>query len=374
MSEQLQNNNTHVVRPDQPLEAAFIDAPLLAGYADHHNVVAELHVGDSTLAIIRPEREYDGQEPSLIVSVVDPVSHSPLLEQSTVVGLDMPLSIGRQQQSNKQLGLYDMLMSRNHAELRLTRAGTIIVEDKNSANGTVVKASGEVKPYTSHPEVTQYASKTVLNNDVRLVDIESGRNEQLFAILPPRPTKPVVDSYDYLFTTDDQELADANAARTKSDADYYEALKHCRPEVDEKSKRNAADRVVRFAQTDKNFSDILKSLGYDVSQPLTIVESLHADARARAAVGSYLLDKVNTLAQSGTLPDRVQRNTQKNPNFVSPYYKLNYYSSREVAALYALAELDGTWDGMREDTMQYDTSGAVLLGQHREAAQMILSR
>jgi hypothetical protein len=79
--------------------------------------------------------------------------------------------------------------------------------------------------------------------------------------------------------------------------------------------------------------------------------------------------KVKAEYYHADLPDRVQANTTKKPNFPGGTPQ----PSIDVAIQYAVAMLSGEWDQSREDgEIEHDAQGNVIRGQHRAAARTIL--
>lgn len=134
--------------------------------------------------------------------------------------------------------------------------------------------------------------------------------------------------------------------------------------------KQVAERVLEAAlRHDEKFRSILERAIGEVPQDMsaeTPVDRIRQDASVRLALGRYFLNKTHAMANS--LPDRVKRNTQKNPNYAG--YG-NFMSSREYVALLCLSMIDGTFDTSREDEVVFK-NGQVELGQHREAARDVL--
>jgi hypothetical protein len=110
----------------------------------------------------------------------------------------------------------------------------------------------------------------------------------------------------------------------------------------------------------------------DIINYREIVNRLHDDPELRLNIGRYLLEKIDRMAESDTtLPPRIQKNTStKRPAFAG-YENMGRIPSREYAALLALSYLDGTFK--QGDRMSRDDRGDILDGQHRTAAELVLS-
>lgn len=96
----------------------------------------------------------------------------------------------------------------------------------------------------------------------------------------------------------------------------------------------------------------------------TLIEALRDNETAAAKVTSYFRDKAEYYRNS--LPDRVQSNGLKKPNFPGG----QPIRSLDVVALYAKDKIFGLWDPTREDG---ETDDNATVGQHREAAERILN-
>src|SRR5487761_1570224 len=86
----------------------------------------------------------------------------------------------------------------------------------------------------------------------------------------------------------------------------------------------------------------------------------------------YLLGKTDRYANAGVMPDRVVRNTGKSPD--KGGYPISSMTSREYAALLALAMLDGTFNDRKVSSTDSikEANGQVAQGQHRSAALRVL--
>ena len=93
----------------------------------------------------------------------------------------------------------------------------------------------------------------------------------------------------------------------------------------------------------------------------------------RIEVGVYLLAKIDRLFHQ--MPERIQDDTEKKPS-TEGYNHIPVMTSREYATLLAISMLDGTFDDKRVggDTIEYrEGTDKVILGQHRAAAQKLIS-
>jgi hypothetical protein len=111
-------------------------------------------------------------------------------------------------------------------------------------------------------------------------------------------------------------------------------------------------------------ADALKDLPDGLpSDKHALIEMLRSSEVAPSVVTAYLREKTD--AYLSDLPDRMQRNEMKKPNFAGG----KTMSSRDVVALYAWRKISGQWDPSREDGV---TDENATVGQHREAADRIL--
>lgn len=103
----------------------------------------------------------------------------------------------------------------------------------------------------------------------------------------------------------------------------------------------------------------------DKRQLITLMRTQEA---VRRNLNDYFYNK--TLYYRSALPERVQRNTNKRPNYPGEQPR----PSLEVVADYAVRMLVGEWNQKREDgEVEYNERGEVQFGQHREAARTILT-
>ena len=187
------------------------------------------------------------------------------------------------------------------------------------------------------------------------------RLHYVFAPLSRR--EPSVDDY-YVY------LLDPNQAMQGSveDAAVREGLGEL---VTDESERDAITQLAITTGIDGDLRGIIDTYmathGVDIDK---IPSALRYDGDLRMQVGSHLLGKVARYL--GKMPRRVQVNTEKASHAITHSEKT--LSSREVAALYALAQLDGTWIKSREDSLKDRDlgTGGDGLGQHRGAANILL--
>lgn len=110
--------------------------------------------------------------------------------------------------------------------------------------------------------------------------------------------------------------------------------------------------------------------------PVSVTDTLRTNADLRYELGSYLLrDKLPKIAreQPHDIPSRVFVGGQKSPNHRG-YAHLGHINSREYAVILALSMLDGTFsDPGIGDPIERNSKGYIELGQHRAAAEVLLS-
>ena len=138
--------------------------------------------------------------------------------------------------------------------------------------------------------------------------------------------------------------------------------------------REAADRLRLARSNDLVLSAIIRRFVAQQSGDAVVTELYHNQA-FREMLGGYLLVKLDELAKrSRNLPERVRVNDPANLKQVESGYAVTIASSREYAAMLALAMLDGTFNETRSShgPIRLRSNGDVMRGQHRAAAQMLL--
>jgi hypothetical protein len=99
-----------------------------------------------------------------------------------------------------------------------------------------------------------------------------------------------------------------------------------------------------------------------------LITTMRTDARVRASVQHYLREKAEYYRS--ILPRRVRENHSKRPSFPGGVPE----PSLDVATNYAVSMITGEWDQSREDgKVERDSGGNAILGQHRDAARIILT-
>lgn len=182
---------------------------------------------------------------------------------------------------------------------------------------------------------------------------------------------------------------DAEVASPNNEPNKYDNLYNTDIELDERngySVENAAvvtpeseknlelkteysiDQLEAAGKKDQQLMDVIADALKDLPDGLsgdkhTLIETLRSSEVAASSVTAYLREKVD--AYLSDLPNRVQRNEPKKPNFPGG----EVMNSRDVVALYAWRKISGQWDPSREDG---ETDQNATVGQHREAADRIL--
>lgn len=207
---------------------------------------------------------------------------------------------------------------------------------------------------------------------------ESPRNPRLEEIFAPRvaaetapqPKDDDENEYDFLFEKDDAIYEQKRLALIAKDAAADEQ-KGRLPKVTEQSRDESALKIGEARSWDHKIDDIFAQHAekFGRKDRWELADELRTNADLRYDLGSYFLDKIEEKWRN--MPDRVRRNTQKNPNH-STYAHLNGLRSREYAALIALSMLDGTFHEPKHDPIDYDKHGEATLGQHRAAALELL--
>lgn len=207
---------------------------------------------------------------------------------------------------------------------------------------------------------------------------ELPRNPRLEKIFAPRvaaetapqPQEDDENEYDFLFEEDEAVYEQKRLARIAKDAAASEQ-KGRLPKVTEQSRDESALKIGEARSWDHKIKEIFdrhqEKLG--PKDRWELADELRTNADLRYDLGSYFLDKIEDKWHK--MPERVRRDTQKNPNHPT-YAHLNGLRSREYAALLALSMLDGTFHEPKHDPIDYDKHGEATLGQHRAAALELL--
>ncbi len=217
------------------------------------------------------------------------------------------------------------------------------------------------------------ASSVSTNNE----KIKSPRDPRLAMVFKPIlseeeiPRKPT--NYSYLFEPDEEKFQKNRSELNKQEErEILERYKFT--EVNDRSRNAAIVRLKIARQADKNINNLINLFQqrYNIIEPKDVVEMVRISADLRYALGEYLLEK-KLPERLDNMPERIVRNTNKNPNHRG-YGHLSNLSSREYAVLLALSMIDGSFqEPARGDEIERDASGHPVLGQHRAAAEELLS-
>ena len=200
------------------------------------------------------------------------------------------------------------------------------------------------------------------------------RLKTLFAPLKPLENNVQHPGYDFLFNDDpaDRKIFDEySKAYEKTAAKNAEYKKFVTPETIADSQL----KLRRALEIDGRLRAIISNY-YDLSKTsmLDIVDALRENPEVRLEVGTYLLSKVDSAVSrySDIMPDRFIHNNQKNPD--RSLVTVRNMRSREWVAILCLAKLDGSFNKDLELIgPEFDTNGKPILGQHRAAADIVLS-
>jgi hypothetical protein len=172
------------------------------------------------------------------------------------------------------------------------------------------------------------------------------------------------NEYDNLYNTD-IELDEANGYSVENAAIATpESEKNVEIKID-----YSINRLEKAAKADPQLLAVIETVFKDSPEGMpkdarTLIEALRDNETAAAAVTGYFREKAEYYR--GDLPDRVQSNGLKKPNFPGG----RPMNSLDVVARYAKDKIFGLWDPTREDG---ETDDNATVGQHREAAERILT-
>ena len=143
-----------------------------------------------------------------------------------------------------------------------------------------------------------------------------------------------------------------------------------RQRVTEESMLSAVQSLNLAKLADDHISRIIAEHNPTNVRGVELVEKLRTDPELRIHLGKYLMSKFDEYRFA--MGDRVQRDTQKKPNYKG-YEHLGPMKSSEYVPLLALSMLDGTFIDAQEDYEQVKDDGTVTNGEHRQAARLVLT-
>lgn len=191
------------------------------------------------------------------------------------------------------------------------------------------------------------------------------------------------DDYSFLFATDEHAYENGlndYIETSKPKEDIYSKQKQYDKLVNDDTKESSARYLSGVIARDWELSNIIhESLGVSKNDSLPtklMVDALREDPTTRYVAGNYLLNKLDNLADThpDDLPDRIVRNTNKVPDKGGEL--VDNMTSREYTTFLALAKIDGSFNTdlvSSSDDVEYDTTGRVISGQHRAAADFLLN-
>jgi hypothetical protein len=268
----------------------------------------------------------------------------------------------------------DRTVSREHARFYRDVDGTLHVVD-SSRNGTYVKFGAEsgteqsqeveMPSFTTSEDIGELAVKSAIpaGEDFKNPEIiADSRIARIFAPVIIEKPKEVATDYSHLF--------DPNYEPPVKQPTFGVEKSIKGREVTEYTQAVAVQQLERTLKDDKEIASILalhvNADGIDKQNPNAIVDYIRENLGVRVALGELFLGRLDKLAKEGVLGDRLAANKQKTSNI--PGYS-NGMTSREYAALLAMAKLDGTWDYERQtESIDMDKDGIAIRGQHRDAA------
>lgn len=219
--------------------------------------------------------------------------------------------------------------------------------------------------------------------------VDSYVNPRLSKLFQPivRPeivdTGDTTDDYSFLLAADEHlyESGLSDYVETsKPKEEIYRKQKQYDKLINDSTKESSARYLSGVVARDWELSNIIhESLGVSKNDSLPIVlmvDALREDPTTRYAAGNYLLNKLDNLVdiRPDDLPDRIVRNTNKVPDNGGEL--VDNMTSREYTTFLALAKIDGSFNAdvvSSSNEVEYDTTGKVISGQHRAAADFLLN-
>lgn len=251
---------------------------------------------------------------------------------------------------NPQRGFDRVVVAGGPNSFDTDRASTDRLIDLRDADGVIAESTPE------------RAERIVSSNDIK----ELGET----ALDAVEIARPQDDEFNY------DQLFDPNYDSGLSEAEAIEAARVDNTPESEEFKREKLDysvnRLEDAARFDKDILMVIAAVYEEagVAMPVDkvgLIEHIRDNEQIRAGVKNYLAQKAEYYRSD--LPDRPRGYSNKTPNY--PGAKAD--KSLNVAVEYATRMLAGEWDWKREDgTIEYDVGGSVVVGQHREAARIIL--
>lgn len=175
-------------------------------------------------------------------------------------------------------------------------------------------------------------------------------------------------NYDRLFDPDyESGLSDAEAIEAARGDNAPESEELKREKLD-----YSANRLEDAARFDKDILMVISS-AYEAAgvaipaDKASFIEHIRDNDQIRTGVKNYLTQKAEYYRSD--LPDRPRGYGNKTPNYAGGKTDTSF----NVAVEFATRMLAGEWDWKKEDgSVEHDASGKTIVGQHRDAANIIL--
>lgn len=274
-------------------------------------------------------------------------------------------------QSNSEKPQMTLLVPRSNGEIQpATLTGKVaynLVRQRDGSNATI-KAIEVQFPNIIGDDGKVYEQKKMVSEHLLGDDVQENLATQLHdGLYNPQPSPEAVsehNEYDALFADNyDADSYSIDAAGERSSS----------PEVHSQEMLEYADAVLsRAMRTDADLQHVIVNAFSQVDMPLpnekeALIKSMGSDERIRGQIRQYLRAKAEYYRSD--LPERVQQNTNKRPNYPGSEPQ----PSLDVATEYAVRMITGEWDQSREDgEVETNAAGDVIRGQHRDAAHTIL--
>jgi hypothetical protein len=215
------------------------------------------------------------------------------------------------------------------------------------------------------------------NSPVALLS-ETTRDPGLVQLLAPVMTvdefmaKRTPVQYDFLWDEEDEYQGQLHL--NTQEAEIRREQENNYSVVTNQSRAQAAARLQLAGTKDAVIHEIIENYRESSVTPksdLDLVDSIRADADLRYELGDYLYNE-KLYRRLHMMPNRVKANSEKNIKNRG-YDGRKRFTSQEYAVLLALSMLDGTFQDPGTDRIELAANGQVKSGQHRAAAEELLS-
>lgn len=309
------------------------------------------------------EQRDNGSQPTVLIerSRSGEILTATATGQHDAAGREFYLFTEDGEQKEKPLGrnsLSDQIQDKLAAELAADRASMTEYEGAaprvlTDMGGSALRAAGVETPGVA-------------------AEHEKDTYDYLRTLLPPvtRPDKQA-SSYDYLFGTDEEQeraLAELQLTRKEQEQQkYYDRF------VTSENKQSSQVALAESLRVNPVLGNIFRDAGIAAISP-EAVDAVRENADVRYEVAKYFVQKLETMVMKDPhgfgwrIEDNMLNNLKEDPQTGQKMM------SRDYVVSLVLKMLGGEYSERHaDDGFERDQSGRVVLGQHRDAARMIMN-